>query len=101
MNYLVTIQGHGDAIISYLLAKNIKDNGLTIICNSQSVSLLRNYTSDEKIISDEFGSLYNIRKDGIIKAIKSWLVLIKYLRKVDKKDKIYFEKNDFRYRISQ
>ena len=101
MNYLVTIQGHGDALISYMIAKNIKNDKLVIICNNQSVSLLKNYISDENIISDEFSSLYNIRKDGILKAIKSWFILINYLQKVNKNDKIYFEKNDFRFKITK
>jgi ADP-heptose:LPS heptosyltransferase len=101
LNYLVTIQGHGDALISYMIAKNIKNEELVIICNNQSLSLLKYYISGEKIISDEFSSLYNIRKDGILKAIKSWIILVKYLRKISKKDKIYFEKNDFRFIITK
>jgi hypothetical protein len=101
LNYIVTIQGHGDALISYMIAKNIKNEELVIICNNQSVSLLEYYISDEKIIADKFSSLYNIRKDGIIKAIKSWLILIKYLRKINKSDNIYFEKNDFRFKITK
>lgn len=99
MNYLVTIQGHGDALISFMIAKNIKNEKLVIICNYQSESLLKYYISDEKIISDDFSSLYNIRKDGIFKAIKSFSVLIKYLNKIDKNDKIYFEKNDIRFKL--
>jgi len=101
LNYLVTIQGHGDALISYMIAKNMKDEELVIICNIQSLSILKYYISNERIISDEFSSLYNIRKDGIFKAIKSWLILIKYLRKIDKNDKVYFEKNDIRFKLTK
>ncbi len=101
MNYLVTIQGHGDALISYMIAKNIKDEELVIICNNQSLSLLKYYISNETIISDDFSSLYNIRKEGIFKAIKSWLILMKYLRKINKYDKVYFEKNDIRFKLTK
>ena len=84
-----------------MIAKNIKNDKLVIICNNQSVSLLKYFISDQNIISDDFSSLFNIRKDGILKAIKSWFILIRYLQKVNKNDKIYFEKNDFRFKITK
>ncbi len=99
MNYLVTIQGHGDALISYMIAKNIKNEELVIICNNQTVSLIKYYINREKIISGEFNALYDIRKYGIYNAIKSLFNLISHLKKINKNDNIYFEKNDFRVKF--
>ena len=99
MNYLVTIQGHGDALISYMIAKNIKNDKLVIICNNQSVSLLEYYTDKEEIISGSFNALYDIRKYGLIKTIHSLIILLRQLKKINKDDNIYFEKNDFRVKF--
>ena len=99
MNYLVTIQGHGDALISYMIARNIKNDKLVIICNNQSVSLLEYYTDKEEIISGEFNALYDIRKYGLIKTIHSLIILLRQLKKINKDDNIYFEKNDFRVKF--
>ncbi len=99
MNYLVTIQGHGDALISYMIAKNIKNEELVIICNNQSVNLIKYYINKEKIIQGEFNALYDIRKYGVFNAIKALYNLIVKLKKINKNDNIYFEKNDFRVKF--
>ena len=77
---------------------NIKNDKLVIICNNQSVSLLEYYTDKEKIISGQFNALYDIRKYGLIKTIHSLIILLGQLKKINKDDNIYFEKNKIFYK---
>ena len=99
MNYIVTIKGHGDAIISTILSSYSKFGAFIVICNKDSAQLLQSYISTDKIIFGDFSGLYDIRKQGLLKALKSLFKLITLLKTMNYNDNIFFETNDFRYLI--
>lgn len=95
MDYILSIQGHGDALISAYYAEK-SETKFCMICDSTSKEIIRFFFPDLRIESDIYRPIYDIKKSSLKEIIKASINLIKKISSLCKDDTIYFEKRDIR-----
>lgn len=103
MKYLFLMQAFGDNVVSLSNVMRLNNSeSIRIFGTGLTNDIVRNLSYDIKInkVFDDIPSFYNIRRDGILKSVKDFLFLIKYIKEnIPIQSDILLEKKDFRFKI--
>jgi len=102
MIYYVSLQALGDNLISLSFLEQL-DGKVNILGTNHTKNISTLMNSQDKfnieIIFDDIPAFYDIRKKGILEALKDFVVFIKYIKHHNIKE-LVFEKNDIRSRLT-
>ncbi len=103
MKHIFLLLAYGDNLTSLSLLGNVTNSNIRIHGTSLTKEVSKLLEQEDLQIHDVFKQIpafYDVKKCGVMKSLKDFWYFIQYVRKnISKHEALFFEKNDFRYKL--